>query len=300
MTNQKSETDKSNMPIEVKTENGLSVLYCGKYLYSKYNPKKNILKTIDSLYLKEGTLVLAFSPCLCFGLKELLKKLPENCYVVGIEYDAKLFELAKKYTNNLKGEENLHKNFMLVSKKYFSHLPFLLTQKTASNELDIKFPKPGTFKRIIKIDFSAGTQFFYSEYEQLFRSLEDSLSRFWKNRITLVKFGRKYSRNLFRNIARLPKSFPLHFLEKKIDKPILVLGAGESLEKIVPQILQMREYFFIIAVDVSYRFLLSFKIKADIVVCEESQLEIANAFISFTKKSLLVTGITSFPDIYNF
>ena len=83
-------------PCLVKAGQGFSVLYKNRFLYSKYSPQKAIEQTIANLDILPQTLILCFSPCLWYGLKELLAKLPENSLILGIEADKKLFELAEK------------------------------------------------------------------------------------------------------------------------------------------------------------------------------------------------------------
>ena len=91
-------------------------------------------------------------------------------------------------------------------------------------------------KRIIKIDFSAGTTLYPEFYSNLEITLQSIINQFWKNRITLVNFGRRYSRNLFKNLSSLKNSVPLTSLFKTVSKNILVLGTGESLEKTIEQL----------------------------------------------------------------
>ena len=65
-------------------------------------------------------------------------------------------------------------------------------------------------------------------------------------------------------------------------------------EKTIEQIKNTCDLYFIIAVDASLPILKKYKIKADIVVCEESQIAIAKAFIGCKKYAeYSVAGLTS-------
>ena len=64
-------------PCLVKTERGFSVAYRNHFLYSKYNPARNILSIIEKTEVLPGSIILCFSPVLNYGLKELSEKLPE-------------------------------------------------------------------------------------------------------------------------------------------------------------------------------------------------------------------------------
>ena len=73
---------KDQKPCLVETGQGFSVVYQEKFLYSKYNPSKNICQKISSMDFLPGTIILALSPVLEHGLKELAESLPENCIVL--------------------------------------------------------------------------------------------------------------------------------------------------------------------------------------------------------------------------
>ena len=90
------ETVPLEKPCKVSTERGFSILYKNRYLYSKYNPQKAILQTIASLEIREGTLILCFSPGLWYGFTELIAKLPENCLLVACEADPALHNFSKE------------------------------------------------------------------------------------------------------------------------------------------------------------------------------------------------------------
>lgn len=219
-------------PCTVTTARGFSVLYKNRLLYSKYNPEKPIQTTIQSLHILPGTLLLCCSPCLWYGLADLMQKLPADCLIAACEADSALYEFEKNHLTNLKKTLVLpDKRFLFLSPEQFAQFPFLLENPQQSDFL--KIPLLRTFKRIMRIDFSAGVQFNTALYNKVFTQCQSVISQFWKNRLTLVRFGRLYSRNLFQNLARLEKenSFPLETVFQSITKPIIVCGTGGSLEK---------------------------------------------------------------------
>ncbi|MBQ9494119.1 MAG: DUF115 domain-containing protein [Treponema sp.] len=335
-------------PQLIETAQGFSVAYNGRYLYSKYAPQKAILAILSSLELLPGTLILACSPCLLLGLQELCKKLPENCFVLGCEKDNSLFGFTKQRlagchraatnqrdtecTRNdayhhdaarTHGGTDLHNaadpsnakllinNFALLEPTELDALPFTLLKRHAVLACGTVLPKPGTFRRVIRIDFSAGTQFFPQYYDALAKAAEESVARFWKNRVTLVKLGRKFSRNLFRNLAHVPASVPLQSLAHAVAKPIIVFGAGESMEATAQKLLEMhtthngcktsvREQFYVIASDAAFPSLCALGIVPDAIVCEEAQTAIAHAFFGTAQKKVRTfAGITSWPKTFD-
>ena len=275
-----------NKPCLVETSQGFSVKYNERFLYSKYNPEKNILQIVENISILSGTLILCFSPLLGYGINNLIQKLPNDCILLGCEVDEELFSITKEFCSKL--EESSSNRFYLLSPSEVKKLPILL-ETQAKNYLQKR-----NIKRIIKIDFSAGTTLHPEFYSNLEITLQSIINQFWKNRITLVNFGRRYSRNLIKNLSSLKNSVPLSSLFKTVSKNILVLGTGESLEKTIEQIKNTCDLYFIIAVDASLPILKKYKIKADIVVCEESQIAIAKAFIGCKNYAeYSVAGLTS-------
>ena len=54
-------TANNEKPELIPIDSGFSVLYKGKYLYSKRSPQKNILQLISSIVIQNETLVLCRS-----------------------------------------------------------------------------------------------------------------------------------------------------------------------------------------------------------------------------------------------
>ncbi len=254
--------ENKNEPCLVKLERGFSVNYKNRFLYSKYNPEKNILSIIENLKILSGTIIFCFSPVLKYGIEELCKKLPENCIAFGIEKDEQLYKIAKSQTENLECSKS--GIFTLIPYSLINFIPEKIEQLCQS----------GNFKRIISIEFSGGFAFYADFYKQILETSQNVVNQFWKNRITLVKFGKNYFSNLFKNLKYIPQS--LDFI--KTEKPIIVVGAGESAIKTLQNIKESRNNYFIIAVDAILKSLKALNIKPNAVVCEESQSIIVKAF----------------------
>lgn len=280
-------------PQMVSTGGAFSVSYQERLLYSRYNPKKLILSIIEKIKprILPGTLILACSPCLWYGLEELIAVLPVNSLILGIEYDKALFDLEKRNLEKLKQKyPSITKKVLLVESLQLKEIPYLLQNKLLPSFL----PKPGTFKRTIRIDFSAGIQFYKEKYTTLQIVIENAVAQFWKNRLTLVQFGRKYSSNIFLNLSHLPNSIPLELLHHSINKPLLIFGAGESLDTTLSQNINLQN-FYTIAVDAALPCLLKRSITPDAVITMECQNAIIASFIGAAKKNILLisdmTGI---------
>ncbi len=259
-------------PRLVNAGQGFSVLktveYKGRFLYSKYNPAKAIETYIDKLQVLSGTLIIGCSPLLWYGIEKLKSVLPENCKIIALENDENLFEIAMQ--NN---SENIPLFKLSEGKKIDSFVRNIL--------------KGGNIKRALKIDFSAGINFSKEKFDFTLNAISEVIGTFWKNRITLVKFGRLFSKNFLRNIARLEYSKTLEDVAKTVSKPLLVLGAGEGLDNLPYSNFNPSD-FFIIAVDAALSPLLARNITPDAVVTMESQLAIEKAFLDAKNKKILL------------
>ncbi|MGP1454594.1 MAG: 6-hydroxymethylpterin diphosphokinase MptE-like protein [Treponema sp.] len=266
-------------PRLIDTGRGFSIFYRGVYLYSQYNPKKNIIQRIDSVQIPESALVLCFSPILDYGLQQLIDKAPQNSFVLGLEYDQMLMRISiDTYDSALLNSNRfayVRTNTIAELLKKIEHLP--------------SYP----FKHCITLTCSAAVQLHQEFYLNVKRSVDEHLARFWMNRLTLIQLGRNYQHNIFRNLSTFLETDKCYFLHgtEKIQKPILVAGAGPSLDSARSFIIQNRRYFFLLAVDAAAAALLP-EIQPDAIVLVESQYWIDSAFIGLVK-----SGIPLFADL---
>ena len=281
-------------PCLVEARQGFSVLYNNKPLYSKYNPEEPIKKIIDKLTILPNTLVICFSPLLGYGLAELFNKLPESCHVLCIEYDSQLFDFS------LTCEKSLLKSFLNSKNNltYISSQSPVEVAKLINNLSNADFPKIGNFKRALPIDLSGGALLNPDFYKTITTFVDDSISQFWKNRTTIMKLGRLYAGNFFKNLKDIAQSENLEIINfgniasKAKNKILLVLGTGLSLDNFLPELSILlqnklsRKKLFIISVDASLPVLSKYDITPDLVVGVEGQLAIEKAYIGFAKKNI--------------
>jgi len=272
---------KNSKPEIFPCESDNTVLYSGRFLYSKYNPQKAILQAIEGEVIRSNTLVVCFSPVLCYGVRELAAKLPPSSAMLLIETDPALFELCKEYY-----PKNLKNTFLLSPEALISNVKMFETRfcDFFKNEL----PPPGTFKRIKRIDFSAGTALTLELYDNIERMFANALSQFWKNRATLMHLGRLYCRNIFLNLARIP--FTEELPQKQIDRPILVVASGPTTEALLTLSKNILQKIYIIAVDTALPVLQEKGIMPNLVVQLEAQFAIEAAYISSGKAELCIAA----------
>ena len=98
-------------PSTVNTPRGLSVLYKGRSLYSRYDPRKIPEETARLLAIPEETLILCVSPVLGYGLDILLQKMPQSAFILALEEDENLMALS---ASHLDSETLDHPSFRLI------------------------------------------------------------------------------------------------------------------------------------------------------------------------------------------
>lgn len=283
-------------PCLEQAKQGFSVTYKNKYLYSKYNPQQTIEKLISEFKIQENTLVIINSPVLFYGIDLLINKLPQNSIILAIEHDKNLYDFSINCSeSNIKKIQNNLFNFIYLNLQTENEILTLFTNKKFINKIRC-------CKRVSKINLSAIINEYEIFYQNIFTYFTNYISQFWKNRITLTKLGKLYSKNIFLNLANINKSKNLVY--NSIDKPIIVFGAGTSLDDTVKEFHNNKiDYndFFIICVDSALKPLLSYGIIPNVVVAVESQLANEKAFIG-TKKIdyLLIADLTSRPNINNY
>ena len=306
------QNDEHEKPQLVQTARGFSVLYRTKYLYSKYNPRQSIVTQIAHLQIPDSTLIICLSPVLGYGLQELAEKLPTASYILAVECDQLLMRLSLD----------------TADPACFSHQRFSYIRTDAVSEVIAKieslplFP----FKKCMTLICSGGVQLYPDFYEKVRMYADEVISRFWKNRVTLMHLGRNYAHNSFRNLlslAGLPIerssvgspvarassadgsfadgsladgcTYRLLSGSDRINKPILAVGAGPSLDSARDFIIKNRKAFFLLAVDAAAAGLLP-DIVPDALVLVESQYWIDAAFIGLRKYRIPVfADLTASP-----
>ena len=244
-----------------------TVEYKSRFLYSRYNPKRAILEIIGKLELLPETLIVACSPCLWYGLEELKEKLPADCTVIALESQDKLLDLAKN---------NCPDNTIRI---------FHTKNKLEIDSFMRELVSIGKTRRSVRIDFSAGIQFDRNDYDYTSAGIQEIITNFWQNRITLVKFGKLFSRNVLKNLPELISGLQLEDVEKTVNKPIIVCGAGETLDQIPDEILKS-DSFFKICVDASLSPLVQRGARIDAVCAMESQIAIDRAYIGLKGRKI--------------
>jgi len=249
-------------PLLVETGKGFSVFYNNRYLYSRHDPTKNPVQIAQTLSPRNETLIVCVSPLLGYGLPELLDRLPPSCLILGLEYDQNLMSLSSAH----------------LPEKIKSHPSFKYI-RTSSPEQAIDFIdslKGMPFRRCVRLDLSGGSALNPEFYARTVFLVDEYISRYWRNHVTLMKLGRNFARNFFRNVPLLADSYEI--TASMANRPVFVAGAGPSLDEALPFIREHRSRLCLLAVDTALSSLRDARIVPDAVVLVESQFWIERAF----------------------
>ena len=128
------------------------------------------------------------------------------------------------------------------------------------------------------------------------------------NAATLKKFGRRWCRNSVRNLKVLEKTGFISPLEGKLknidsaDSPaFLIIGAGPSLETILPYIKKLQERMITVCVETALHTLLRAGVEPDFVILTDPQFW-AYRHIAALKSasSVLISEISAYPAVFRF
>lgn len=268
-------------PRLVDTGRGYSVVYKSRHLYSRYNPENGSVRAVMSADLRPETLFLCISPVLGYGLAWLLDHLPPESFVLALESDQSLMALsAEKLERGVREHPR------------FRYIRTSSTRRVLETIDSLTF---GPFRRCVRIDLSAGASLDADFYAETTSAIDEYISRYWKNRLTLMRLGRNYARNLYANTRLLPGSLP--FARESVQRSIFVAGAGPSLEGMLAFIREHRQELYVLAVDAACPVLSDGGIRPDALVLVESQYWIGKAFTGFAGSRIPVfADLTARPD----
>jgi hypothetical protein len=201
-----------------------------------------------------------------YGLEVLLQALDADSAVLCVEADEQLLDLSRSAMEGLLRE---NPGLRLVRAGAVEELCAYVRQTWGARR----------FRRLETIRLTGGWQLFPETYDSLAASLRGNIRTDWGNAMTLVKLGRRYTRNALGNLARLPQTLDVSALSFGND-PVLVLGAGPSLDGLLEEFFRFfggdlrdpqKRPFRIICVDTCLPPLKARDLRPDLAVILESQ-----------------------------
>lgn len=271
------------------SENNLS-------LHSSYNPQREAAGTINNKNFLE------FSNIIFYGF--------------GLGYH--VIEAAKKILN-----EGLDKKIILIEPQplyFFSSLTILDWTEVFNVEklvLGLACPPENVLQLIesnskINLGKCGVSDAFYLDIPSFtkhdlpyFSSVKEIIKRnIEKNNInqaTLKKFGKLWIRNSLTNLDKMQSCPTISSYQDKTSLPFLIIGAGPSLENILPYLEELQKRMIIVCVETALKMLLLRGIQPDFIILLDPQYW-AYKHIAGLKapKSILITEICAYPSVFRF
>jgi hypothetical protein len=249
-------------PRKLEARRGFSVFYKEKTLLSMIDPLAQSERVLAAAHNVPRTLYLCISPLYGYGLEAFLKTISDDSVLLCLEADEELmqFTLQEMFPSLLH-----HPQFRLISTHDAQTLCSYIKTEWGAR----------AFRRVEVLRMSGGWQLYPEIYQSLEKAIQRDIAIDWGNAITLMNLGRRYALNFVRNLPLLASSCSaeaIHFG----NKPILVLGAGPSLDEfldVLPKAFAKKENrsFAVFCVDTALSALKSRNIEPDLVVALEAQ-----------------------------
>lgn len=226
------------------------------------DPAAQSERVIAAAHKVPRTLYFCPSPLYGYGLVSFLEMMSADSVFLCVEADERLmnFTLGEIFPELL-----LHPRFRLVSTKDPQALCTYIKNEWGAR----------AFRRVETIRISGGWQLSPEIYEALLKAIQRDIAIDWGNAATLMNLGRRYALNFIRNLPLLSSSPSAEFISFG-EKPLLVLGAGPSLDEVLesfPAHFAEKEHrpFGIIAVDTALSALKARNIQPDLAAALEAQ-----------------------------
>jgi hypothetical protein len=210
-------------------------------------------------------------------MPELLARLPESSAVLCVETDPRILALA--FAQGLPRDERL---------------VVLGTSDAEQIARAVRSLGLSRFRRVVEIPLSAGYRLDPGTYGRVRALLESLVRAYWQDAMTLIAMGSLWVRNLLENLAVLPGSRDFSCLAT--DAPVVVAGAGPSLEAGLPVLREARDGFVLVAADTALPRLMSESLRPDIVVALEGQVANIQDFLTVRDPGIrLACELTAHP-----
>jgi hypothetical protein len=265
-------------PLVLETPGGLSVRYRGRLLYSGREPRALPRRVAASCDRGPSRLLLVPSPLLWYGVPELLASMGEGSSVLCVEAEPELAALARSRMPPELADDG--------------RLAFL--EGASCDEAIATAAAMGSFRACSLVALSGGETLHASLYEAMAGSLAAYFEAEWRNRAALMVLGPRWARNIFDNIAALPEIAPETL--PRFPGPVVVCGAGPSLEEALPLLRRERAAVGVIACDTALGTLLAAGVEPDLVVCLEGQAHNLPDFTCLGRRPIaLAADLSSHP-----
>ncbi|GHV76121.1 hypothetical protein AGMMS49942_09420 [Spirochaetia bacterium] len=230
------------LPRLAATGSGFPTVYIGEMaLHSRYNPPGEAEKYINSLQFREGVrFFILLEPGLAYTVAPLRKRFP-HADILSLHVSD--FFTGGKDAGAMAWSPGLGKPLQRFLEE---HLP---DTEAAS---------------VAIVEWRPSQAAFGESYLKVFAETVEYIKRADANKRTLDNFGRRWFKNVFKNLRLLKKSLRYH----PFPFPIVIAGAGPSLEQTIPLLVEQKKHapLFILAVSSAVPALFAANLPPDLII----------------------------------
>ena len=257
----------------------------GKALHSKYNPELEAEQLTATFEKEEKTTAVFLSAGLGYGPIQIAKKNHEATIIV-IEKDEMFF---------------LHSLSAIDWEILFTHpkLIFITGDNLSAAKDILKTCSAKDTEVFSTPSLTAHGQKYFDSIKEIIRQNKEKDEI---NTNTLEKFSSLWLRNSARNLQKI---FTLDGVKRYENKgaalPFVILGAGPSLEKILPYLKEIKKRAVLVCVDTALHACLSYGVEPDFILLVDPQYSCALhlEFLS-SPSSILITECAAWPSVFRF
>ena len=279
--------DLSPAPLSVepskKEANILTVKLNNNYLYSKYAPMEETRRWITREIENKETIPLFAGLGLGYQLEIFIEQYPYTPLIL-IEPNLSLLKTALEIRD---------------LRKVFLHEKLIIILEENPSSLDI--PLQALAHKNIKFLPLQPLYNIYQEKFDIFKNYASKLlNRIQTNNNTLKKFGHLWIRNILLNTKTLLEANNVtDYLNWETSFPVLIIGAGPSLQKHIPFLREYQKRLVIVAVDTALSIIRREGIEPDFtLVVDPQHLNAQHLYHTSSPNSILIAEPSIYPSIF--
>lgn len=276
-----------NVEILPAKSNSVTVKVNNTYVYSKYNPVKETERAIKKYNINENSVIFLIGFGLGYNLIEITNNYKYKKIFI-IEHNYNILNVAFNY-NDILDYLKQYNVFFLNTEDENQFID------TISDNLNI-----AELKNTIIIQNDILTSFKPNKFKYSI-SLINKILNFKKvNFNTISMFKKEWLENTFENLLYLENLYEFSELKEKLkNMPLLIVGAGPSVDENIEEIKKLKNKVIIACVDTAAKILLEADIVPDIIAVADSQQVNYNLIKDLDlKDSIILTNLIIYPELF--
>lgn len=256
------------------------------FIHSAYDPEKEAKQWVDEVKIDSESVIILFGLGLGYHASEILQRMGKENLLLIVEPSMETFRIA---LNMDIVKQLLNDNRVAISvASDRNEMVYFLSQYIPYDKME----------HCIVCDFGPYKYIFSTQYGEFISAVKDVMNAKTINRNTLLHFAAQWQENFFKNLPYALESIPISMLfDKFIDKPVIIVSAGPSLNKNIDLLKEVQDKAFILCVGTALKALLRRGIKPHAVITVDGGYPNYVHFKDISCDCPLIYSFTVYPDI---